>query len=190
MTTFLAVFSIILNIVALLAIVILYLRQNRFLTAEKKQQQLMEEMENLFSAYLIEIKEENERFIASINGVPINSSHLIKEGDMHRGSEKASGEQGVPPEENDQETVSRVVYGRIHAAKTYQAAMSQSKPSVMEFGEAEGTAKDNMPDNSETIMQQISYMQGEGLTVDEIAKKLNKGKTEIELFMKFHHKDE
>jgi hypothetical protein len=190
MTTFLAAFSIILNIIALLAIVILYLRQNRFLAAEKKQQQLMEEMENLFSAYLIEIKEENDRFIAGINRVPIQSDLFKKERDIHQDNEKASGEQDVPPDENDQETVSRGVYGRMHAAKTYQAAMSKSKASETELSEAEETVKDNMPENKETIMQQISYLKGEGLTVDEIAKKLNKGKTEIELFMKFHLKDE
>jgi hypothetical protein len=147
-------------------------------------------MENLFSAYLIEIKEENDRFIAGINRGPIKSDLFKKERDIHQDNEKASGEQDIPLDENDQKTVSQGVYGRMHAAKTYQAAISKRKVSETDLSEAEGTVKDNMPENKETIVQQISHLQGEGFTVDEIAKKLNKGKTEIELFMKFHLKDE
>ncbi|MED1202048.1 hypothetical protein [Heyndrickxia acidicola] len=189
MMTFLAAFSIVLNIIALLAIVILYLRQNRFLAAEKKQQQLMEEMENLFSAYIIEIKEENDRFIAGLNKAPIQPVPLKKEAGVHKDEENPLSELDMHVYEKEAEGVSRAIYGRMHASKTYQTSMTRNALSESELNDTGETMKLSLPNHNDTIIMQIYSMQDEGFTVDEIAKKLNKGKTEIELFMKFHRKD-
>ncbi|GAE43682.1 hypothetical protein [Mesobacillus boroniphilus] len=63
MTTFLLLLSLILNGAAIFAIILLYLRQNRLVEAEKKQEKIIKEIEEVFSAYLFELKEENDKFL-------------------------------------------------------------------------------------------------------------------------------
>ena len=58
MTTFLFLMSFALHFAALFAIVLLYLRQTKLMRLEKRPQ-IMREMEEFFSAYLLEFKEEN-----------------------------------------------------------------------------------------------------------------------------------
>ena len=53
--------SIIVNLVAVLAIVILYLRQNRLIQFEKKYKEYTKEIEELMYAFTIEMKEENDK---------------------------------------------------------------------------------------------------------------------------------
>ena len=36
------------------------------------------------------------------------------------------------------------------------------------------------------LLEQVEYLLEKGMSVEEIAKKLEKGKTEIELMLKFH----
>ena len=66
MTTFLFLMSFALHFAALFAIVLLYLRQTKLMRLEKRQDQIMRETEEFFSAYLLEFKEENARFIAEL----------------------------------------------------------------------------------------------------------------------------
>ena len=63
MTTFLLLLSLILNAAAIFAIILLYLRQNRLVEAEKKQGKIIGEIEEVFSSYLLELKEEHVQFI-------------------------------------------------------------------------------------------------------------------------------
>ena len=63
MTTFLLLLSLILNGAAIFEIILLYLRQNRLVEAEKKQERIINEIEEVFSAYLFELKEENDKFL-------------------------------------------------------------------------------------------------------------------------------
>jgi hypothetical protein len=52
-----------LNIIALMASVILFLRKNKLLKVESDQKKTMVEIEELMSSYLLEMQDENERFI-------------------------------------------------------------------------------------------------------------------------------
>ena len=52
-----------LNIITIFAVIVLYLRQNRFIQAEKDQKAMMAEMEALMSGYIMEMKEENEALL-------------------------------------------------------------------------------------------------------------------------------
>ena len=69
MTAFFIIVSLILNIVALMAIIILFLRQNKLLQVEENQKKTMNEMEELITTYLLEMKDENEHFIQRISGI-------------------------------------------------------------------------------------------------------------------------
>ena len=52
-----------LNILTIFAVIVLFLRQNRFIQAEKDQKAMMAEMEELMSGYMMEMKEENEALL-------------------------------------------------------------------------------------------------------------------------------
>ncbi|HJV31533.1 MAG TPA: hypothetical protein VJ558_05005, partial [Bacillales bacterium] len=62
MITFLLIISLLLNGVALFSILILFTRQNRLLEMGKRQEMMKKEVEEIISASLFEMKEENEAF--------------------------------------------------------------------------------------------------------------------------------
>ena len=66
MVGFLIIISLIFNVIAILAIIILYLRQNKLLQVEEQQKKAMAEMESLINSYLLEMKDENKRFIQRV----------------------------------------------------------------------------------------------------------------------------
>lgn len=45
-------------------------------------------------------------------------------------------------------------------------------------------------DDLKLLLNEVYLLQQQGFSVEDIAKKLNKGKTEIELLLKFHHQNE
>jgi uncharacterized membrane protein (DUF106 family) len=78
MTNMMLFFSIILNIITIFAVIILYLRQNRITALDHTQKHAMKEMEDLFSAYIEELKEENNQFIDNIKHLQENQSQKEK----------------------------------------------------------------------------------------------------------------
>ncbi|WP_338754043.1 hypothetical protein [Bacillus sp. FJAT-52991] len=151
MTTLFIWISLILNAVALFAIILLFLRQNRLFDVKKQQQKIAQEMEEMMDAYLLEMKEENEKLIQQLSQKStineIKSSPVQKQ------------ELSIP---NLQ---------RARAAKGYKAASSTSGNAILS--------------KEKQFEDEIALLHEQGLTVEDIAKKLNKGKTEVELALKF-----
>ncbi|KML06467.1 DUF6115 domain-containing protein [Rossellomorea marisflavi] len=82
---FLIVLSILLNLVALFAIILLYVRQNRLLALDSQQKRRVTEMEELMSAYMAELKEENDTFLRSLaNDVPADVESVTEPPSMVR----------------------------------------------------------------------------------------------------------
>jgi hypothetical protein len=172
MSTFLLFVSFLLNIICLLAIVILYTRQNRYVDLERRQGKMIEEMEETISAYLIEMKEENEAFMDSFrqrkgSGAPQRDK---SEADF----EAAPAGMGPVSPANK----------RLNAAKAYK----NNSPAGV-------TDQDNgwtpiLPEvtEEETLISQVLHLYEKGLSIEDIAKKLGKGITEIELLIKFNQK--
>ncbi|XXM73545.1 DUF6115 domain-containing protein [Lysinibacillus sphaericus] len=165
MSTFLIFVSFLLNIICLLAIVILYTRQNRYVDQERRQGKMIEEMEETISAYLIEMKEENEAFI----------DRLQKRRDSGASGDKSgAGTADAGP--------ASPANKRLNAAKAYKNNSSAGAvdpdqgwtPILPEFTE------------EETLISQVLHLHEKGLSIEDIAKKLGKGKTEIELLIKFN----
>ena len=69
MVTILMVVSISLNLIAFLAIINLYVRQNRLKDVEKKQAKIVEDMEQSIAAFIIQMHEDNEEFINKVKDV-------------------------------------------------------------------------------------------------------------------------
>lgn len=198
MTTFLLTISLLLNGISIYFIFILYSRQNRLVEMEKTQESFKKEIESEISAFLLEIKEENEEFIhrfqqlqkASQNE---NTSSQIKK--MEPKTDVASGDMTAQPEELNgkswEATTARSF--KSEAVKVYQktiAAQGENMSAGKEDMSPENKLEPSNIDNNEEIyrnllLNQIKILLNQGNTIDEIAKKLNKGKTEIELLLKF-----
>ena len=66
MTIFFIIINLILNMIALLAIIILFLRQSKLFKIEDNQKKIIKEMEDLISSFVLEMKEDNEHLIKRI----------------------------------------------------------------------------------------------------------------------------
>ncbi|MET1015097.1 MAG: hypothetical protein ABWX61_11415 [Paenisporosarcina sp.] len=158
MSGVLLTFLFILQFVSFFLIAILFTRLSNIKDIEKKHEGFMKEMDDAVSAYLFEIKDENNRLIEELASTNEASSKKIKE---HR----------YPIEDvlfSPKTTVSKSA-----VAKLYQ----QTSP-----------VKETVNVNKEIPLQdQVATLSKAGKSVEEIAKLLEKGKTEIELMIKFHH---
>jgi hypothetical protein len=193
MTTFLLLLSLILNVAAIFAIILLYLRQNRLVEAEKKQDKIIKEIEEIFSAYLFELKEENDKFIQLMT-VTNNREQPSNKMAAIDTSEKAvqvktaveKPESGAADSNEMQQRIGKGI--SYHAArKAYQQNREQTS-SVPDTG-VELTELDPQENKEEVIqsslIDQVLHMKNQGMSIEEIARKLDKGKTEIELLLKF-----
>ena len=132
------VWSIMTNMVAIFAIVILYVRQNRLIEAESNMRSYTEDLENMRTAFLLEIKEENERL-----------ETVLLENDGRDDEEECQREERIQGEE-------------------------KSKPDVL------------MEARENYMLFQVMKAKRLGRSIEEIAKEMGKGKTEIELLIKMN----
>ena len=66
MSGFILLIMFVLNIIAIMAIIVLYTRQNRLANFEKVQERRASEMEESMAAFVLELKEENDRLIHAL----------------------------------------------------------------------------------------------------------------------------
>lgn len=201
MTTFLLLISLIVNSIAIFAIIILYLRQNRLVDVEKKQEKMIHDMEESISAYLIQMKEENENFIKRIK--EINAKPIVQENMLpvsKTTEEKNRQDQQIDSIKMDL-PIAKNIGKKQQAVKAYKNTPKPVNlkedinedvilPPLTEK-EDEQEAKDATPVEDlymDSLYNQVVMMKKQGLSEDEIAKKLNKGKTEVELLLKFRQK--
>ncbi|WP_143415839.1 hypothetical protein [Geobacillus sp. E263] len=156
MIAFLLVVSFILHALSLFVIILLYLQLSKVKETEKRQQQMAEEMEQTFSAYLLEWKEENERFLKELTDMLTNRT----KDDRKQSSSKAD------------------------ATSTKEEALPNYFPNVDDVKDIVDIRHQAMP----SLVEEAWQLFEQGKTIEEIAKILKKGKTEIELLLKFRQK--
>ncbi|RSD27998.1 hypothetical protein [Mesobacillus subterraneus] len=187
MTTFLLLLSLILNAAAIFAIILLYLRQNRLVEAEKKQERIIKEIEEVFSAYLYELKEENDQFLQLISNSSIEKKQVknleIQDEQIDDVNLELSHETNQGPHAPR--------YGKGVAYYAARKAYQQNSTPVPNKEEAGEKLEENQADEPKTesepirFIDQVFQMKESGMTVEEIARNLDRGKTEIELLLKF-----
>ncbi|WP_141433441.1 hypothetical protein [Bacillus sp. 03113] len=196
MLIFLLLISFFLNIVAFFFIIILFLRQNRFIELEKKQERINSEMEDLFSSYLIEMKEENDEFLKKIqlfmktNKKPKEASEKKEEfrimeksmNDQHLSFQKLQAIKSytTKPAKLEEEMKIPIYHQENHKDDLLLSSKKKAEPVSQESAPMQ-----NRKNTDQTLFNQVKMLEHEGLSTEEIAKKLNKGKTEIELLLKF-----
>jgi hypothetical protein len=200
MATFLLVISLLLNGISIFFIIILYTRQNRILEAEKTQQQFKQDMEAEISAFLLEMKEENEEFIKRFQQISSTFPSNNKRTSTKPKSElnNKAHPKGISDQVDDsgsKELIEKAGHAfKKQAVKVYQKTIANTEEgaaaSLHEMEEQPLNKKAQPIMGNEEIyrdlfMNQVKMLQSQGFSIEEIAKKLNKGKTEIELLLKF-----
>lgn len=176
MNTFLVVISLLLHGVTIIALITLSLRVSKTKELELKQQKVAREIEDLFTTYLIEIKEENERMmnILEKNGQNENS--------YEPNHEKKSSQKSPKVALNVSEDVNVNKNSEQQDAPVLKQQQVDHKP-IKEY-------KPPMPDEVEFIQPSLEArvfsLYDQGLSTEEIARKLDCGRTEVELMLKFH----
>ncbi|HWO77983.1 MAG TPA: hypothetical protein VNM69_19110 [Bacillus sp. (in: firmicutes)] len=183
MIAFFLTISIFLNILCLLAIVILFQKQHRLHGLEMKQQHALQEMEDILTSFLYEIKEENEQLQVLLE----NNQQPLK-----RNEEVSSPKPTAPVIVKEQAgvdvpgpTLSKNSIQLRQVRKVY----NEQEVSWEKYEELPPWLKlEDELDQSETAApkDQIISLWNEGHTIEAIAKKINKGKTEVELTLKFY----
>ncbi|MEY8731863.1 hypothetical protein AB9M92_06245 [Peribacillus frigoritolerans] len=198
----------VLNIFTIFAIIVLYLRQNRLSMLEKDQKAVIGEMEQLLSDYLLEMKEDNETLVKAINNSgAMNPEHgqkgqergSIKETKEEKqeiqeqnilleykaGSRAAAKKQAINaykimPEENEANVLPVKVEDKLELASAATSPQNQGKPAAKELSDMLQASL-----NERSLNEKVDMLANQGHSIEEIAKKLGRGQTEIELLLKF-----
>ncbi len=162
MSTLLWLLSFTLHGVLLYAVVILYMRLAAVKETEKQQKKILEETENTLAAFLLELKEENEKLIENTASPSSQMKEETQKSDL-RPAEKESEQEAVQEEENFLEHIEGLI-------------------SEVERQE------ENVNSNTQSFEDKVMELYEQGYSANQIAQKLKSGKTEIELFLKFRSK--
>ncbi|MFJ8256821.1 hypothetical protein ACIQ4Z_05995 [Peribacillus asahii] len=203
-----------LNIFTIFAIIVLFVRQNRFHQAEKNQKAVIAEMEELMTGYIIEMKEENEALleklmqkestqikrneeqqieVPAVSAVVMEKSKEAEASLLHTTKQQAAAaytnpslkqedrEFDLPIPKNDRLELS---------TESKEKEMDKRNESVHpSFSDTLQTSLNGQPLPLEpTLYEQALVLLEQGLSVEEIAKSLKRGTTEIELLLKFQLK--
>ncbi|MCS3383423.1 Swarming motility protein SwrB [Bacillus velezensis] len=150
MSTLLWLLSFVLHGVLLYAVIILYTRFSALKETERQQKKILEETENTLAAFLLELKEENERL------------------EDAKSRQAPDAEAAAPrPEPKEEPDIPDHMEKLISA--TERAESDENR-------------------GAHSFEERVSELYEQGLTPAEIAKRMQSGKTEIELFLKFRGK--
>lgn len=151
-------FLFILQLVSFFLIVILNARISKFQDVERKHEELMKEMDDAVSAYLFEMKDENNRLLEEL------SRRSAKFEGIEVKSQQLQGEVGF----STPSTISKTKVANLYKQSF---KVEESEPILKPI----------------TVKEQVIQLSNSGKSTEQIAKQLGKGKTEIELILKFNH---
>ena len=209
MTTILLVVLFISQLLTFYFLVILNSKLSKYKEIEKKQEAIIRDMDDAISAYLVEVKDENDRLIKELtmqskmkktvqseqqksteysNQQVDRKTTVLSKDDVLEDMAVKGQQLKLEPKENIHEQVFDVpkIVSKTIAATAYKKQSSHTQlpveqPEIV----AEPTEK--------LVDQKLSQFEKEvvgyhrlGMSIDEIAKKTQKGKKEIELLIKFH----
>ncbi|MFJ7735204.1 hypothetical protein ACIQ2D_02580 [Lysinibacillus sp. NPDC097287] len=194
MTTILIAVLFVLQLLSFYAIIILNTKLAKFKDLEKKQERLMREMDDTISVYLAEMKDENNRLISELQMVPkqqaVVASRPKEQDEQHRELETQQPTAEISSKEvnrTDIEVEPRVFVPKNIAVNAYSRQQHATNNTAKQ-GSSVATLDALIEEEQlePTFEEQVILLSKQGKTVEGIAKQLQKGKTEIELLLKFH----
>lgn len=194
MSTILIVVLFVLQLLSFYAIIILNTKLAKFKNLEKKQERLMREMDDTISLYLAEMKDENNRLISELQMVP-KPHAVVAENSILQDEQQTEVEIQQTTAEISSNEVSMAgfeVEPRVFVPKNI-AVNAYSRQQNASNNTANQSSPISTPDvvieeeqKEHTFEEQVVQLSKQGKNVEEIAKQLQKGKTEIELLLKFY----
>ncbi|WP_246939862.1 hypothetical protein [Bacillus pinisoli] len=178
MYTFLFIVSFILHAISFFIIILLYYRLQQTRELERKQVNLLKDMEDVLSAYVVEMKEENELFLNKVKKEKQNPSEEQPSKPIQKSVENKKNTYtsiNTLDTQLTNEDLSALL-------PTYKKEEITEEPKVTKVSKEEEESLFNLL----PVGQQAKILHKNGLSIEEIAKKLSKGVTEIELFLKFN----
>ncbi|WP_226665658.1 hypothetical protein [Metabacillus litoralis] len=172
-TTILILISLLLHVVAFYFIVVLYMKYSTMKNLSDNQRKILEETENSMTSFLIEMKDENDRLIQQLtNKSPISTPNVNLNGNQNSQNNK----EVIKPKNFDT---------KLDNLANDSEEMLPKHLSKIE--DVKDTLEISKTPKSEKIPFEIEVLNlfENGLSIEQIAKKFNKGKTEIELILKF-----
>lgn len=174
-------------------IVILNMKIAKFKDLEKRQNQLIREMDDAISLYLVEMKEENDRLINELSSIKQNELKKveIKEQkvamiNLEDESPHTVQDEHVSKQDEEVEIIPPKTFvpkQMVTNAYKQQTPVSESAPVLQQ--EQEVMVEKEVA-TLPSFERKVLNLYQQGKTIDEIAKITQKGKTEIELLIKFH----
>ena len=164
----------VLQIIGFMVMTLFYIKISKFNNLEKKQQQLMKEMDQSVLAYLGEIKEENDRLIQQLNKRV--EPQPVREPPQSR-----------QPQEVTTDMPEIDIKPKSHPVPLQFALRSYQKTADNEKKEKELQLEPELESEPEVLTdrERAKKLFEEGKSISEIARELKKGMTEIELLLKF-----
>lgn len=168
MTTIFIFLLFIIQVISFYFLAILYMKVLKYDDFEEKQKRLMEEMDDSLAAYLAEVKDENDKFIENL---------ISTQGEKLSGDEVEEVESIVSPKSPSPEEAPLI---NITTPKIpmNQVLRSYGKMEYEPIEEVEVALE--IDDRTRAI-----GLHNEGKSIEEIARMLGKGRTEVELILKF-----
>jgi hypothetical protein len=163
---YLLIIGIVTQVIMFSWIIVLHMKINKLRYIEKESEKLQQGTEDILMSFMLEIKEENEKFLKKVKNL---STMEYKE---EKKEILAKHESSIDVKE---ETIEY---------KEFLPRFEESLPlPIEELVDQEEQTLENIAKEAERLLQ-------EGHRIEEIAKRLNKGKTEIELLVKFRQSRE
>lgn len=169
------------QLLTLFWVAILNTKLNRFKELELQQQQVIAEMDNSIGAYLIEMKDENDRLLQEMQQMNNRQQQEQQALFQQMAQQQVQKPEVVTPSIKVESQP--IIVPKTVAATAYEKHIDKEQP-VLAQEKVSAILKAEEP-KPLTFEQKVKQMQQDGLSIEQIAKKTNKGKTEIELLLKF-----
>lgn len=188
MTTILFMLCFTLLAIAFFLIILLFLKLSHLKEIEKKQEALLKEFESVITSYVMEIKDENEVFLKRIQDYdqkrnvqddivkPVQQEKILQEEYLEQPEMGSFQHKESELSKEDIQSLLPTFHEEV-----VQQEIPQKKDNIAR--KTDPLEKDEL--YVQSLVAQVQLLQKQGLALDEIARKLNKGKTEIELLLKF-----
>lgn len=184
--TVLIIFCFILFLLLCVWNIYLTMQLSKYKEIETSLFHIKQETEDVLYSFIEEWKEENEQFLNKLSNNSNNNKQVEKAPTFTRNESVVSTKSNLVKRFDFVEKQTEIDYKDLLLNESDQNNISELTPNHDKPVEESvySTEKTTPERSSNSLLDEIISMRNDGLTTNEIAKKLDKGKTEIELMLK------
>lgn len=171
MTIVLLVISMAFHLLTFFVFILFYQQHQKIKEERRDLYGMREDMEELLESYTADIKKENEELKHLLNKKSTSNSYFSINTNEYPAAEREKGQ--VQKYKNKQQSYHETAPPPLDSAFEIYSPLTEQK--------TEDTFK-------KSLQAQVLALAAQGYKRDDIAKKLNMGKGEVDLLLKFYHK--